>query len=85
MTSPILYFLGAVVVAEAYKKFTTSEEKFDWENWIKMHHGEVGAIATILGVATKSPRLAAVGLGLALHDINDAPKWFSSNKQNIQY
>jgi hypothetical protein len=85
MVHPAWFFVGALAVAEAYKKYTTNQEKFNWENWIKLHHGEIGAVATILGVTTKSPRLAAVGLGLALHDISDAPKWFSGNKTSIKY
>lgn len=85
MVNPAWFFVGAIAVAEIYKKYSTPQEKFDWENWIKLHHGEVGAVAAVLGLATKSPRLTAVGLGLAAHDIADMPKWFSGDKTGVKY
>jgi len=34
-----------------------------------------------LGAATGHYGLAAVGLGLALHDLDDASKWFTGDKR----
>ncbi len=74
------YVLGTIAVAELYRNFT-SEEKQEWENKIRMHHGEVGALMALVGLLTESPRLAATGIGLAVHDINDVNKWFTGDKQ----
>ena len=75
------YLIGAVAVAELYRNFTTPEERRDWENKIRMHHGEVGALMTLVGLLTESPRLTATGIGLAVHDIDDVNKWFTGDKQ----
>lgn len=70
------YLLGAVAVAEIYRNYTTPEEKREWENKIKAHHGEVGILTALVGILTKSPRLTAVGVGLTTHDWQDKDKWF---------
>jgi len=82
MVNPIILFLGAIAVAEIYRRYTTDDEKQDWENKVQIHHGEIGALAAILGVLTGHYGAAATGLGLALHDVDDAQKWFTSDKQN---
>lgn len=82
MASPIWYLAGAVALAVVYEKYLSQEEKARWESQIKMHHGEAGLLALLAGLATRSPRLAAVGAGLALHDINDINKWFTGDKLN---
>ena len=43
-------------------------------------HGELGLLGTFLGAATGHYGVAATGLGLALHDINDIDKWFTGDK-----
>jgi hypothetical protein len=70
------YLLGAWALAELYKKYATPEEKRKWENLVKLHHGEAGALMTGAGILTKSPRLAATGVGLMLHDWKDKGNWF---------
>jgi len=77
------YLLGAAVVAEIYENYTTPEQKREWKNRIKAYHGEVGVLATLAGILTKSPRLAAVGIGLSAHDWDDRYKWFNDSKSNI--
>ena len=37
-------------------------------------------LGTFLGAATGHYGVAAAGLGLALHDINDIDKWFTGDK-----
>ncbi len=69
-------FVGSLLVAEGYKKFTTPQQKRKWENYIKTHHGEAGVLMTAAGIITKSPTLIGSGVGLMLHDRNDARKWF---------
>jgi len=81
MVHPLVLLAGAYLVAEGYKKFTTPEEKHDWESKVKTHHGEVGLLAGVLGALTGNYGVAAAGLGLALHDIDDAKKWFTGDKQ----
>ncbi len=76
MVHPLLFLVGGYVVAELYKKYTTPTEKRKWENFVNTHHGEAGAIMIGAGIITKSPRLAAAGIGLMLHDRKDQNKWF---------
>lgn len=75
--------VGAVGLAIIYDKYLTPEEKLNWESKVKMHHGEVGVLALLAGILTESPRLTAVGAGLTLHDIDDANKWFTGDKQSF--
>ena len=81
MASPFWYLLGAVGLAVLYDKYVTPEQKREWKNKVKLHHGEVGALMAIVGLLSESPRLTATGIGLALHDVNDSHKWFTGNKQ----
>jgi len=80
MVSPLWAFIGAVVVAELYKKNVTFEKKQEWEREIKSHHGEWGVLGALIGAATGHYSLAASGLGLALHDSDDSKKWFTGDK-----
>ena len=80
MVNPIWFFLGAIVAAELYSRYATDEEKARWENYVKAHHGELGLLGTLLGATTGHYGVTATGLGLALHDINDIDKWFTSDK-----
>jgi len=34
--------VGGYVIAEIYKRYTTPQQKRNWENYVKMHHGESG-------------------------------------------
>jgi hypothetical protein len=72
-------FIGAILAAVAYDKLVPHQSKMNWQNSVGMHHGEAGVLALVAGALTKSPALAAAGLGLAVHDRKDAPKWFKSN------
>jgi len=82
MVHPLLLFIGAITVAELYRRYATNEEKNALESKVKAHHGEVGILAALLGGLTGHLGVAATGLGLALHDIDDMPKWFTGNKNN---
>ena len=83
MVHPLLILAGAYLVAEGYRRYVSPEKKAEWENQIKAHHGEWGALAGILGAATGYYGLAAAGAGLALHDIDDLSKWFTGDKTQI--
>jgi len=72
--------LGGYIISEAYKKFTTPQQKQRWQNFVRMHHGEAGAVMTLGGVAAKSPSLIGTGIGLMLHDKDDTNKWFQRNR-----
>jgi len=72
----ILGLVGGYVVAEAYKWYTSNYEKARWQNFVKMHHGEAGAILTAAGIVSKSPGLIGSGIGLMFHDRKDANRWF---------
>jgi len=80
MVHPLLLLAGAYLAAESYKRYVSPEKKAEWEDYIKSHHGEWGALAGILGAITGHYGIAAAGVGLALHDINDISKWFTGNK-----
>lgn len=68
--------VGSYLLAEYYKKYTTPQEKKKWENYVKTHHGEAGILMTVAGIVIKSPTLIGSGVGLMLHDKDDARKWF---------
>ena len=68
--------LVGVLAPEAYRLVTTPEQRMEWEGFVRTHHGEVGVILAAIGLATKSPTLAGIGAGLALHDRDDIAKWF---------
>ena len=77
MVLPILAgIVGSYLLAEAYKKYVTPQQKKKWENYIKAHHGEAGILITAAGVVIKSPTLIGSGVGLMVHDRDDARKWF---------
>jgi len=80
MTNPLWYGIGVYLLAEVYKKFTTNQEKQNWEDKVKIHHGEAGVLMTIAGILDKSPALTLAGLGLAYHDRDDITKWFTGHK-----
>ena len=63
-------------ISEAYRHLASPEQKARWEEFIKTHHGEAGVFTTALGALTKSPTVLGMGIGLAIHDRNDASKWF---------
>lgn len=79
----IWYLIGAVGLAVLYDKYVTPEEKKEWENKIKMHHGEIGVLASLVGILTKSPRLTAVGVGLTAHDWDDRNNWFNNSRSDV--
>lgn len=68
--------IAAYAVAEIYRQLATPEQKRRWEGLVKTHHGEAGLGAVAGGAVARSPALAGIGIGLALHDIKDASKWF---------
>ncbi len=72
--------IGSYLLAEGYKKYATAQQKKKWENFAKAHHGEAGVIITAAGLVTKSPTMIGSGIGLMLHDKNDANKWFSQRR-----
>ena len=75
--------LSGYLVAEAYTRWATPEQKRKWESLVKTHHGEAGAVIAIVGTATKFSELAGVGLGLMVHDFKDVKKWFSGDKRKM--
>jgi hypothetical protein len=78
MVHPLLFLASGYLLAELYKKYATPVEKSKWKNYVKMHHGEAGAIMTGVGILTKSPRLTTTGIGLMFHDRKDQNKWFKN-------
>jgi hypothetical protein len=78
----ILAIVGSYVIAELYKNHTTPEQKKKWEGFVKTHHGEAGIIGIAGGILLKSPTMIGTGIGLAIHDKDDAPKWFVGDKFN---
>ena len=75
------YVVGSYIAGEAYKKYATPQQKRKWENFAKVHHGEAGIVMLGAGILTKSPNLAASGVGLILHDRDDYNKWFTGDKR----
>ena len=75
---------GAYLLGEAYTRYATPEQKKEWENFVKVHHGEAGAIILSAGLVTKSPNLSALGMGLMIHDREDYKKWFTGDKRQVK-
>ncbi len=50
----------------------------------RMHHGLLGAVLVVLGVALKRSDVVAFGLILALDDIEDLPHWFDFERCSPQ-
>jgi len=67
-------------ISKIYQKYTTPDEKNRFENWVKLHHGEVGFLGFLLGLLVKSPTTIGVGAGLMYHDRKDVPLWFTGDK-----
>lgn len=67
----------AYMTGEVYKRLVPSKRKREFEEGVKIHHGEVGAVMTAAGLIMRSPTLAGFGIGLMLHDRNDYKKWFA--------
>ena len=70
------YFFGSIGVAESYNKLLSSQQKFEWERKIKMHHGKAGFLVSLIGILTENPKLVVVGAGLMVHDWKDKDEWF---------
>jgi hypothetical protein len=79
------YLIGAVIVAELYNKHATPEEKHEWENKVKTHHGAFGALMALGGILTDSPKLIATGAGLMAHDWDDRNKWFNNSRSDVVF
>ena len=68
--------LVAFAACELYRCLVTPEQKRRWEGFVKTHHGAAGVVAAAAGALGGFPTLAGAGIGLAIHDARDAPKWF---------
>ena len=75
VTTEELFLIG-YLLPKLYEKLLTPQEKESWKSQHPIHHGEAGVVVFVLGLLTKSPRLATFGLGLAVDDWNDRNKWF---------
>lgn len=82
-----LGFVGSMLIAEIYKRYTTPEEKQRFEGWVKTHHGEAGFVGILVGLLLKSPGIVGSGVGLVYHDREDISKLFTGDKcrQNIPH
>ena len=80
---PLWYAIAAYGLAEAYERILPAESKRKWHDFVKMHHGEAGMAGLAVGVVTRSPALAAAGLGLAFHDRQDASEWFKAKRDTL--
>ena len=85
MVNPLLLLGASILVAEAYRRYVPQETKDRCEAQIRSHHGELGILGLLAGLATGHYGTAAAGAGLALHDIADVDKWFRGNKDTSGY
>lgn len=69
VTTEELFLIG-YLLPKLYEKLLTPQEKESWKSQHPIHHGEAGVVVFVLGLLTKSPRLATFGLGLAVDDWN---------------
>ena len=78
MVNPLIVAGVVYGVAELYQ-YLSPDIKQWWENLIKSHHGEWGAMGFIGGLLTNSPKMTATGAALMLHDRKDRSLWFQRN------
>ena len=71
-------FLAGFLLPKVHESVLSPQEKREWKNDFPIHHGAVGVVACVIGILTKSPRLTAFGIGLALDDWKDRNQWFSN-------
>lgn len=76
MVNPLLVGAALYGLACTYEKYVPPDLKRKFENWIKSHHGEWGALGMAGGILTNSPNLFSAGIALAFHDRKDGNKWF---------
>jgi hypothetical protein len=82
--NPWVGLLAGATLPEAYERYTSPEFKSKLRGFTDAHHGELGVIAILAGLVTKSPALTTFGLGLAYHDRADANEWFSGKRRYNQ-
>ena len=74
MVHPLWYGVGAYALAEAYEKLPP-----EIKQWVKktfnVHHGTIGAGATVGGALTGNVPLMTFGSGLMYHDRRDTLEW----------
>ena len=79
-TAKFLIALGVTAAAGLAAKVLydrcTKEEKKKWRKALP-HHGEVGLLALIAGLASGNPVIAGAGLGATVTDLDDVDEWFS--------
>jgi hypothetical protein len=80
--------VGSLAGEYANKAYSecTDEERQIWREKRIMHHGELGAFATIVGAGLKSPFWTGAGVGLMISDLDDADEWFKKkpNQKDIR-
>jgi hypothetical protein len=79
--NPWLALGAGLALPEAYEQNASLEFRSRLQRFTDAHHGEIGVLAFLAGVVTKSPALTAFGLGLAIHDRKDANDWFSGKRR----
>jgi hypothetical protein len=78
-----LVALGATTVAglaakALYDRCTKAERK-EWRRALP-HHGEVGLLALLAGLATGNPAVTGAGLGAVVTDLDDEGEWFTETQ-----
>lgn len=69
--------IGAFVIYE----LLSPQIKAEIKSIFNVHHGELGALASVLGVLTNNPKLTGAGAGLMFTDLQDEDQWFNSTRQ----
>lgn len=79
-TAKFLVSLGVTAAAGYAAKVLydrcTDEEKRQWREALP-HHGEMGLLALVAGLATRNPVFTGAGLGAVATDLDDVDEWFS--------
>ena len=75
-----LIALGATTViglaAKALYNRCTKAERKEWRRTLP-HHGEVGLLTLLAGLASGNPVATGAGLGAVVSDLDDKDEWFS--------
>ncbi len=78
-TAKFLLALGITAAAGLAAKVLydqcTKAEKKEWRNALP-HHGEVGLLALVVGLASWNPVVTGAGLGAVVTDLEDKDEWF---------
>ena len=86
LSDPVVRFLlgvggaaAAGIVAKLLYDRCSRAERKEWRRAFP-HHGELGLLALIAGIASGNPVATGAGLGAVVTDLDDKDEWFTETQ-----